>query len=163
MVIVGCSTDVSHYLKIVRVDGSIPVESGQVRKAFETLLKKPIPKKKNFKRRLTFAMKLSDHHHCTICYVNTDFSDEMINCIENYLENWKKFQFDIVARGVSLFEGKSVILLEFTSKGYHDLFQTTSLIGSPEGGSDVRTPHLTYYNDEPDEGKRFISNILRQL
>ena len=161
MVIVRSCTEITHYLKIVRVPGSIPVESGQVRAAFEALLKKPISK--TIPRRLTFAMKLSENHHCTICFVERDFSDEMIYCIENYLENWKSYKFDIMARGVAQFGQSSVILLEFTSEGYNELFQTTSQQGTPEGGDVVRTPHLTYFGNETGESKMFIMNILRQL
>ncbi len=161
MFIVRRSTEITHYLKIVRVPGSIPVTSGKVREAFLALQKKPIPEK--IKRRFTFAMKLSENHHCTICYVNQDFSDAMIDCIENYLQKWENYQFDIVARGVTQFGQSSVILLEFTSEGYNELFQTTSQQGTSEGGSVVRTPHLTYYASDIAEGSEFIMNILNQL
>lgn len=161
MVIVCSSTQISHYLKIVRVPGSIPVESGQVRAAFEALLKKPISK--TIPRRLTFAMKLSENHHCTICFVDYDFSDAMIDCIENYLAKWNQYKFDIVARGVAQFGQSSVILLEFTSEGYNELFQATSQKGTPEGGCVVRKPHLTYYANDIAEQNPFIMNILGQL
>jgi 2'-5' RNA ligase len=161
MVFVCHSTKVTHYLKIVRVPGSIPVTSGQVRDAFLALQKKPIPK--TIPRRLTFAMKLSENHHCTICFVDREFTDEMIDCIENYLQKWENYQFDIVARGVAQFGQSSVILLEFTSEGYNELFQTTSQQGTPEGGSVVRTPHLTYYASDIAERNQFILNILDQL
>ena len=161
MVIVRHCTEITHYLKIVGVPGSISVISGQVRDAFLALQEKQIPE--TTKRRFTFAMKLSENHHCTICYVNQDFSDMMIDCIENYLENWKKYKFDIVARGITQFGQKRVILLEFTSQGYNELFQNTSQHGTMEGKSVVRTPHLTYYANETGEGKKFILNILRQL
>jgi len=161
MIIVRHSTQNPHYLKIVGVPGSIPVESGQVKAAFEALLKKPITK--TIPRRLTFAMKLSDNHHCTICYIKKDFSDAMINNIENYLANWKQYQFDIVATGLANFGRHRVILLEFTSEGYNELFQNTSQKGTPEGGSVVRTPHLTYYDDDIAGGNQFIMNILGQL
>ena len=165
MVIVRSSTEISHYLKIVKVDGSIPVVSGQVRTAFEALQERSIPN--TIPRRLTFAMKLSENHHCTICFVDRDFSDEMIACIENYLkiwEEWKKknYQFNIVAIRPMLFRNKTVILLKFESKEYNELFQTTSQQGTPEGGK-VRKPHLTYFGNETGESKMFIMNILRQL
>ena len=165
MVIVRSSTEISHYLKIVKVDGSIPVVSGKVREAFEDLQQKSIPN--TIPRRLTFAMKLSDDHHCTICYVNTDFSEEMIACIENYLEIWeewkkKNYKFNIVAIRPMLFRNKPVILLKFESKKYNNLFQATSQHGTPEGGK-VRKPHLTYYGNETGESKMFIMNILSQL
>ena len=161
MVLVCSSAQISHYLKIVKFFGSIPVESGQVRAAFEALLKKPIPK--TIPRRLTFAMKLSKNHHCTICFVDRDFSDEMIDCIENYLAKWNQYKFDIVARGVAQFGQSSVILLEFTSEGYNELFQATSQKGTPEGGCVVRKPHLTYYPNDIADQNPFIMDILGQL
>jgi hypothetical protein len=161
MVIVCSSTQITHYLKIVRVPGSIPVVSGQVREAFQALQKRPIPK--TFPRRLTFAMKLSENHHCTICFVDRDFSDVMIACIEEYLQKWESYQFDIVATGVAQFGQSSVILLEFTSEGYNELFQTTSQRGTPEGGCIVRKPHLTYYPNDIADQNPFIMNILDQL
>lgn len=166
MVIVRRSTEITHYLKIVKVDGSIQVESGQVRKAFEDLQQQTIPD--DIQRRLTFAMKLSEDHHCTICYVNKRNNYKIINCIENYLKKWeewkiKNYEFDIEAIGTSLFRNKSVILLKFTSEEYNKLFQATSQKGTPEGGSVVRTPHLTYYGNETGESKMFILNILSQL
>lgn len=161
MVIVRPSTVITHYLKIVRVSGSIPVVSGQVRQAFQALQEIPIPK--TFQRRLTFAMKLSGNHHCTICFVDRDFSDAMIDCIENYLAKWENYQFDIVATGVAQFGQSSVILLEFTSNGYNELFQTTSQQGTPEGGCVVRKPHLTYYASDIAGQNQFIMNILAQL
>jgi len=112
-------------------------------------------------------MKLSEDHHCTICYVNTDFTDEMIDCIENYLaiwEEWKKenYQFDIMAIRPVYFGKHRVILLKFTSEEYNVLFQATSQKGTSEGGK-VRKPHLTYYGNETGESKMFILNILSQL
>jgi len=160
MVIVRSSTEISHYLKIVGVDDSIPVVSGKVREAFEDLQQQTIPD--DIQRRLTFAMKLSDDHHCTICFIDQRFTDEMIQFIENYLINWNNQQFNIVATGVSKFGKKPVILLEFTSEYYNNLFQFTSQQGTPEGGK-VRKPHLTCYGNEEDENKVFILNILRQL
>jgi hypothetical protein len=160
VVIVRHSTEVSHYLKIVGVLGSLPVTSVDVRQAFQTLQESPIETRQ---RGLTFAMKLSEDHHCTICYVNQDFSEKMIACIENYLKEWQKCQFDIVAKGKALFGQKKVILLEFTSRDYNMLFQHTSQHGTKEGKSVVRTPHLTYYGDETVEGGEFISKILHQL
>ena len=161
MVIVCSSTVITHYLKIVRVPGSIPVVSGQVRQALQALQERPIPK--TFQHRLTFAMKLSGNHHCTICFVDRDFSDAMIDCIENYLAKWNQYKFDIVATGVAQFGQSSVILLEFTSKGYNELFQTTSQQGTPEGGCVVRKPHLTYYASDIAGQNQFIMNILAQL
>lgn len=161
MVIVCPSTRITHYLKIVRVPGPIPVESGQVRDAFQALQERSISE--TIQRRLTFAMKLSENHHCTISFVDRDFSDEMIDCIENYLAKWKSYQFDIVARGVAQFGQSSVILLEFTSEGYNELFQATSKKGTPEGGCVVRKPHLTYYANDIAEQNPFIMNILGQL
>ncbi len=161
MVIVRFSTEITHYLKIVRVPGSIPVKSGQVRAAFEALQERSISK--TIPRRLTFAMKISNDHNCTICFVDRDFSDAMIDSIENYLANWKSYKFDIVARGVAQFGKSSVILLEFTSEGYNELFQTTSQRGTPEGGCVVRKPHLTYYPSDIASQNPFIMDILGQL
>jgi 2'-5' RNA ligase len=158
MIVVRHSTQVSHYLKIVGDHDSIPVTSGDVRNAFQALLAKKIPD-----TRLTFAMKLSQNHHCTICFVDQNFSDDMIDCIEKYLKNWKKKQFDIVAKKVSRFGNKRVIILEFTSEDYNKLFQETSQKGTTEGNSVIRTPHLTFYNDEKGKNKQFIDNILLQL
>lgn len=164
MVIVRSSTEITHYLKIVRVPGSIPVESGQVRQVLQALQERPIPK--TIPRRLTFAMKLSENHHCTICFVDRDSSDAMIDCIENYLAKWNQYKFDkfdIVARGVAQFGQSSVILLEFTSEGYNELFQYTSQRGTPDGGCEVRKPHLTYYPSDIISQNPFIMNILGQL
>ena len=108
-------------------------------------------------------MKLSENHHCTICFVDRDFSDEMIDYIENYLEERKKYQFDIVARNLAQFGQKSVILLEFTSDDYNELFQATSQKGTMEDKSVVRTPYLTYYANETGESREFILKILHQL
>jgi len=166
MVIVRSSTEITHYLKIKGVDGSKPVVSGEVRKVFEDLQQQTIPE--GIQRRLTFAMKLSEDHHCTICYVNKRNNDKIINCIENYLaiwEEWKRenYQFDIMAIRPDHFGSKSVILLKFESEKYNDLFQATSQQGTSEGGSVVRTPHLTYYRNETGESKMFILNILSQI
>jgi hypothetical protein len=161
MVYILHSTQITHYLKIVRFPGSIPVVSGQVRQAFQALQERPIPK--TIPRRLTFAMKLSKNHHCTICFVDRDSSDAMIDCIENYLTKWNQYKFDIVATGVAQFGQSSVILLEFTSEDYNELFQATSQKGTPEGGCVVRKPHLTYFPNDIADQNPFIMDILGQL
>jgi hypothetical protein len=104
----------SHYLKIVGVPGKCIVTPGKVREVFLALQQKDIPS--GTPRRVTFAMQISPaHHHCIVCFVNQDFSEEMIANIENYLEKWQTHPFDIVAKGLALFGEKKVILIEFTS------------------------------------------------
>jgi 2'-5' RNA ligase len=151
-----------HYVKIVGFPGKVPVELGKVRDAILALQRKDIPS--GIPRRLTFAMQISPaHHHCTVCFVDQDFSEGMIANIENYLEKWQTHPFDIVAKGLALFGQKKVILLEFTSAEYNELFQATSQRGTTEGRSVVRVPHVTYFDTDTGKGKAFIDKILSQL
>jgi hypothetical protein len=154
---------IRHYLKNVGVPGREYVEPGQVRDALQALQRKAI--ELGVVCSVTFAMKIGKggHHHCTVCFLDQDFSDEMVANIEKYLANWKKHPFDIVAKGLTLFGKKKVILLEFTSAEYNQLFQATSQMGRPEGGSVVREPHVTYFDTDTGPVKDFIDSIRYQL
>jgi len=152
-----------HYFKVVGVQGKEYVDSpDDVDGAILALQQKDIPS--GTPRRLTFAMQISPaHHHCTICFLDRDSSEGMIANIKNYLEKWQTHPFDIVAKGLALFGQKKVILLEFTSAEYNELFQATSQKGTTEGRSVVRVPHVTYFDTDTGKGKAFIDNILSQL
>jgi len=153
---------ISHYLKIVGRPGKEHVEPGNVRRALQALQRKAYDM--GIPCVVTFAMQISpDHHHCTVCFVEQKFSEEMIANLENYLANWKRHPFEIVAKGLAQFGRKKVILLEFTSAEYNQLFQATSQMGTPEGGAVVRVPHVTYFDTDTGKGRAFIWKILSQL
>ena len=161
MVFVHSHNEITHYLKIVGLEDQIEVTAENIEDAFNRL--------KNLggrMRKLTFAMKLSPNHHCTICFVEFIHTGEMIEALKNYLENWDSDPFDIIATGTDMFgpnQDKPVVLLDFTSDEYKHLYQYTSQKGKPEGGNIIRIPHFSYYGDEQGESRIFLDNILNFL
>ncbi len=117
-------------------------------------------------RKLTFAFYLPFGHHCTISFINGRSDEEMFAEAQRFFATLAEHPITAFrAVGTDKFaDGKiNVILLDLGSEQIYDAFQRMSQVGTQEGPTPIRTPHMSYWLDGDEEKIVFLQSVLAAL